>query len=201
MVRAPRALSILLVLAAAPVSAGQLTSLADTARKTEESKAKSEEERKATTPPPSFTAKDLVGVEWIITREGYEEYAGARADIAQFRRTHQPLHTKLYDASRTVRTLMDLSTPLSSDPGLVDILYKHGLTSKEYLRREQAILNATAWSKRPLPPSIKKRPIRVGNVDFIKNNDAFVRAQAGRYEKTEGPGGPWFNLPRFVEQP
>ena len=201
MVRPFRALSLLILLAAVPASAGQLTSLADTARKTEEKNKQAEEERKATNPAPSFTAKDLIGVEWIITREGYEEYAGARADIAQFRRTHQPLNTKLYDASRTVRTLLDLSTPLSSDPALVDILYKHGLTSKEYLRREQAILNATAWAKRPLPPTLKNRPIRVGNVDFIKNNDAYVRAQAARYEKTEGPGGPWFNMPRFVEQP
>jgi hypothetical protein len=182
----------LIVLTATQLEGEQLTSLGDTARKTGESKSK---------PTPTFTAKDLVGVEWIITREGYEEYAGARADIAQFRRTHPALHTKLYDASRTVRTLMDLSSPLSADPAIVDILYRHSLNSKEYLRREQAILNATAWAKGPLPPTLKNRPIRVGNVDFIKANAAFVKAQTARYEKTEGPNGPWFNMPRFVQQP
>ena len=182
----------LVAFAAAPLAAGQLTSLADTARKTEDSKSK---------PAPTFTARDLVGVEWIITREGYVEYAGARADIAQYRKTHQAIHTKLYDASRTVRTLMDLSTPLSSDPAIVDILYRHSMNAKEYLRREQAIINATAWSRGPLPPTIKSRPIRAGNVDFIKNNAAFVRAQTALYDKTEGPSGPWFNAPRFVQQP
>jgi len=191
----------LIVVAVLPIEAAQLTSLADTARKTEDTNRKSEEARKATAPAPSFTAKDLIGVEWIITREGYEQYATARGEIAQFRRTHQTLHTKLFDASRTVRTLADLSTPLSSDPGVVDILTRHGLTSKEYLRREQAILNATAWSKRPLPATIKNRPIRSGNVDFIKANDTFIRAQTAKYEKTEGPNGPWFNMPRFIEQP
>jgi hypothetical protein len=191
----------LILLAMVPLEAAQLTSLADTARKTEDSKTKSEEARKATAPAPSFTARDLIGVEWIITREGYEQYASARGEIAQYRRTHQALHTKLFDASRTVRTLMDLSSPLSSDPAVVDILTRHALTSKEYLRREQAIINATAWSKRPLPPTVKNRPIRTGNVDFIKANDSFVRAQAAKYEKSEGPTGPWFNMPRFVEQP
>ncbi len=197
-----RAIAILVVLTALPVEAGQLTSLADTAKKNEENRAKAEEARKTGDSAPSFTAKDLIGVEWIITREGYEEYAGARADLAALRRKNTPLNTRLYDASRYVRTLQDLSTPLSSDPAIVDILYRHGMNSKEYLRREQAILNATAWSKRPvLPQSITNRPIRAANVDFIKTNAPFIRTQSALYEKTEGPAGPWFNLQRFVQQP
>src|SRR5262249_10109956 len=108
----------------------------------------------------------------------------------------------LYDASRYVRTLLDLATPLSSDPAIVDTLYRHGLNSKEYLRREQAILNATAWSKRPvLPQSITNRPIRASNVDFIKNNAPFIRTPSALYETTEGPAGAWFNIQRFVQQP
>ena len=197
-----RAIAILVALVALPLEAAQLTSLADTARKNEENRAKAEEARKAGDAGPTFTAKDLIGVEWIITREGYEEYAGARADLAALRRKNQTLNTRLYDASRYVRTLQDLSTPLSADPAIVDILYRHGLNSKEYLRREQAILNATAWSKRPvMPQSITNRPIRASNVDFIKNNASFIRMQSALYEKTEGPAGPWFNMPRFVQQP
>ena len=197
-----RAIAILVALSALPLEAGQLTSLADTARKNEENRAKAEEARKTGDAGPTFTAKDLIGVEWIITREGYEEYAGARADLAALRRKNQTLNTRLYDASRYVRTLQDLSTPLSSDPAIVDILYRHGLNSKEYLRREQAILNATAWSKRAvMPQSIADRPIRASNVDFIKSNSSFIRTQSALYEKTEGPAGPWFNIQRFVQQP
>ncbi len=111
------------------------------------------------------------------------------------------MQTRLYETSRTVRALMDLATPISSEPLLVQTLTKYGLTSREYLRREQAILNASAWAKRALPDSIKNRPIRKGNVEFIRNNDRFVREQTARYEKAEGAAGEWFNVSRFVEQP
>ena len=196
-----RLLPLLVVLAAQPVGAEQLTSLADTARKTEESNKKADEARKATDPAPTFTARDLVGVEWIITRAGLEAYAGARAEMAAVRKARPAVQTRLYETSRTVRSLLDLATPISSEPLLVQTLTKYGLTSREYLRREQAILNATAWARRPLPDSIKNRPIRKGNVEFIRNNDRFVRDQTARYEKAEGAAGEWFNAARFVEQP
>jgi hypothetical protein len=196
-----RALPLLVVLAVVPLAAEQLTSLADTARKTEESNKKAEEARKAKDPAPTFTARDLVGVEWIITRAGLEAYAGARTEMAAVRKTRPAVQTRLYETSRTVRSLMDLATPISSEPLLVQTLTKYGLTSREYLRREQAILNASAWAKRALPDSIKNRPIRKGNVEFIRNNDRFVREQTAKYEKAEGAAGEWFNVSRFVEQP
>jgi hypothetical protein len=196
-----RALPLLVVMAVLPVSAAQVTSLADTARKTEASKSKSEEERKAKEPAPSFTARDLIGVEWIITRTGFEAYAGARAEMATVRKSRPAVQTRLFEASRTVRSLMDLATPIGTEPLLIQALTKYGLTTREYLRREQAILNASAWAKRTLPESLKNRPIRAGNVDFVRNNDRFVRDQTARYEKAEGSAGEWFNVSRFVEQP
>lgn len=197
-----RVLPMLVVaLAVLPVGAEQLTSLADTAKKTEEGNKKAEEARKANDPAPTFTARDLVGVEWIITRAGFEAYAGARTEMAAIRKARPAVQTRLYETSRTVRSLMDLATPISSEPLLVQTLTKYGLSTREYLRREQAIMNATAWAKRPLPDSLKNRPIRKGNVEFIRNNDRFVRDQAARYEKAEGGAGEWFNASRFVQQP
>jgi hypothetical protein len=196
-----RVLPFLVVLAVLPGGAEQLTSLADTAKKTEDTNKRAEEARKAKDPAPTFTARDLVGVEWIITRAGFEAYAGARADMAAIRKARPAVQTRLYETSRTVRALRDLATPISSEPFLVQSLTKYGLTSREYLRREQAILNAIAWAKRPLPDAVKNRPIRKGNVEFIRNNDRFVRDQSARYEKAEGGAGEWFNASRFVEQP
>ena len=189
------AIVIGLFLAAAGLEADQLQSLSDAAKKAEETR--------KTAPPATYGVKDLVGeVEWIITREGLEEYASARLEIAGLRRKTLPLSTRLFEASRRATRLADLAAVLSAEPPIVQTLSKYGLNSKEYLRREQALLNATAWAaQKQLPDSIKKRPIRIQNVDFVKGNNQLVRDTTARYQKAEGSSPPWFNPQRFVEQP
>jgi hypothetical protein len=182
-----------LSLAATAIDAGQLQSLGDAAKR-------AEERRKASEAPPSFTVRDLVDVEWMITRPGFEDYAAARAEIGAIRRRNLPLHQKLFNASRTASSLADLAPVLSSEPSIVGVLGKYGLNSREYLRREQAYVNATAWAARRLPDSIKERPIRMQNVEFVRNNGRFMRETAARYQKAEG-APPWFNPGRFIEQP
>ena len=188
-----RALLILIMLAAVPLNAGQRQTLGDAAKR-------AEEKRKASDEPPSFTAKDLVDVDWIITRAGFEAYASARADIAAVRRRNTILHQKLFNASRTVSSLSDLASALSADPTIVQTLSKYGLNSREYLRREQALVNANAWVQRRLPDSIKSRPIPMQNVEFVRSNERFMRDTAARYQKAE-TSPPWFNPGRFVEEP
>lgn len=188
-----RALSILILLAVVPLDAGQLQSLGDAAKR-------AEEKRKTSDEPPAFTAKDLIDVDWIITRAGFEAYASARADIAAIRRRNTLLHQKLFNASRTVSSLAALAPSLSSDPTIVQTLGKYGLNSREFLRREQAVMNANAWVQRRLPEAIKSRPIPMQNVEFVRSNERFMRDTAARYLKAE-PSPPWFNPARFVEEP
>jgi hypothetical protein len=188
------AIVIGLFLSVVRLSAGQLQSLGDAARKASEVK--------KTAPPATYSVNDLGNVEWIITREGLEEYAIARTEIAAIRRKTLPLNTRLFEASRRATKLSELASVLSAEPPIVDTLSKHGLNSKEYLRREQALLNATAWAaQKQLPESFKKRPIRVQNVDFVKTNTQLVRDTTARYQKAEGNSPPWFEPKRFVEQP
>ena len=137
-------------LAVTSVKAAQLQSLGDAARKSEEAR--------KTAPPATYSVKDLVGdVEWIITREGLEEYAKARMDIAAIRRKTLPLNTRLFEASRRAAKLVELAPALSAGPPIVEVLSKYGLNSREYLRREQAVMNATAWAaQKQLPETFKK---------------------------------------------
>jgi hypothetical protein len=188
------AIVIGLFLLVAGLDAGQLQSIADAARKAEEVK--------KTAPPATYSVRDLMGdVEWIITPDGLDEYVNARLEIAAIRRKTLPLNTRLFEASRRATRLADLSSALSAEPPIVQTLSKYGLNSREYLRREQALVNATSWAaQRQLPDSFKKRPIRVQNVDFVKNHAALIKDTSARYQKAEG-SSPWFNPQRFVEQP
>jgi hypothetical protein len=182
-------------IAVTDVHAGQLQSIADAARKSEEVK--------KTAPPATYGVKDLVGdVEWIITQEGLDEYAKARLDIAALRRKTLPMNTRLFEASRRATRLAELAPALSAEPPIVETLSKHGMNSKEYLRREQALLNATTFAaQKQLPDTLKKRPIRMQNIDFVKSNNQLVKDTTARYQKAEGGSPPWFNPQRFVEQP
>ena len=189
------AIVIGVALAVTGVNAGQLQSLGDAAKKSEEAR--------KTAPPATYSVKDLVGdVEWIITPEGLEEYAKARTDIAAIRRKTLPLNTRLFEASRRAARLSDLASVMSAEPPIVETLSKYGLNSKEYLRREQALLNATTWAaQKQVPDALKKRPIRMQNIDFVKSNNQHVKDTTARYQKAEGGSPPWFNPQRFVEQP
>lgn len=185
---------LLAFFAVGSLAAAQLTSLGDAAKR-------AEADRKAA-PPRSFTERDLVAVEWIITRDGLQDYATARAEIAAIRRKNTALNQRLFDASRGVRSLGDLAVVLGEDSSVVQVLSKNGLNTREYLRREQALMNATAWAaQKRLPESLKSRPIRIQNVEFVRNNDRFIRDTTGRYQKSEASAPPWFNPARFVEQP
>lgn len=183
-----------LFLLMAGLDAGQLQSIADAARKAEEVK--------KTAPPATYSVRDLMGdVEWIITPDGLDEYMNARLEIAAIRRKTLPLNTRLFEASRRATRLADLSSALSAEPPIVQTLSKYGLNSREYLRREQALMNAASWAaQRQLPESFKKRPIRVQNVDFVKNHAVLMKDTSARYQKAEG-SAPWFNPQRFIEQP
>jgi hypothetical protein len=177
------------------VNAGQLQSIGDAARKSEEAR--------KTAPPATYSVKDLIGdVEWIITREGLDEYAKARLDLAALRRKTLPMNTRLFEASRRATKLAELAPALSAEPPIVETLSKYGMNSKEYLRREQALLNATAFAaQKQLPETLKRRPIRMQNIDFVKTNNQLVKDTTARYQKAEGSSPPWFNPQRFVEQP
>jgi hypothetical protein len=177
------------------VNAGQLQSIGDAARKSEEAR--------KTAPPATYSVKDLIGdVEWIITREGLDEYARARLDLAALRRKTLPMNTRLFEASRRAAKLAELAPALSAEPPIVETLSKYGMNSKEYLRREQALLNATTFAaQKQLPETLKKRPIRMQNIDFVKTNNQLVKDTTARYQKAEGSSPPWFNPQRFVEQP
>jgi hypothetical protein len=198
LIRCTVLLSVFIVPLAAVPAAGQGTSLGGTtlggaARKADEG-------RKSDT-PVSFTERDLISVEWIITPAGLQEYADARVEIAAVRRKNTALHQRLFEASRRVSSLADLSTPMSSDATIVQVLSKHHLTSREYLRREQALVNAMSWAtQKRLPDTIKSRPIRMQNVEFVRTNDELMRVTAARYQKAEA-SPPWFNPARFVEKP
>lgn len=183
-----------LFLLVAGLDAGQLQSIADAARKAEEVK--------KTAPPATYSVRDLMGdVEWIITPDGLDEYVNARLEIAAIRRKALPLNTRLFEASRRATKLADLASALSAEPPIVQTLSKYGLNSREYLRREQSLVNATSWAaQRQLPESFKKRPIRVQNVDFVKTHGALIKDTSARYQKAEG-SAPWFNPQRFIEQP
>ena len=183
---------LLALFAASSIRAGQLSSLGDAAKK-------ADVDRKAA-PPRSFTEQDLVGVEWIITREGLQEYAAARIELAAVRRKNTVLHQRLFEASRRAATLADLARTLGTDSSIMQVLSKNGLTTREYLRREQALINATAWAgQKRLPESLTSRPIRMQNVEFVRANDRLMRDTAARYKAEPSPI--WFNPARFIEQP
>jgi hypothetical protein len=182
---------LLCMMAALPASGGQLSSLGDAARKADANRREG--------PPRSFTERDLVEVEWIITREGLQEYAAARIEIGALRRKNGILHRRLFEASRGVRSLSDLEETLSSDSTIVQVLSKNRLTTREYLRREQALLNTTTWAARKqLPESVKGRPIRMQNVEFYRTHERLMRDTAARYQKAE-PAPIWFESARFVD--
>jgi hypothetical protein len=186
------ACTVLLMLMSASAAAGQLSSLGDAAKKADDS-------RKAA-PPRSFTEQDLVAIEWIITSEGLEEYAAARTEMAAVRRKNTALHQRLFEASRRAKTLADLARALGTDTSIMQLLSRNRLTTREYLRREQALINATAWAaQKRLPDSLKNRPIRIQNVEFVRANDKLMRDMAARYKAEPSPV--WFNPARFVEQP
>ena len=186
------ACAILLVLASASAAAGQLGSLGDAAKK-------ADDDRKAA-PMRSFTEQDLVGIEWIITSEGLQEYAAARTELAALRRKNRVLHQRLFEASRGAGRLADLARALGTDASIMQLLSRNGLTTREYLRREQALINATAWSgQKRLPASLTSRPIRMQNVEFVRANGQLMRDTTARYKAEPSPI--WFNAARFVEKP
>ena len=183
---------LLTLVATSSIGGGQLGSLGDAAKKADDN-------RKAA-PPRSFTEQDLVDVEWIITREGLQEYAAARTELAAVRRKNTVLHQRLFEASRRAATLADLGRALGTDASIMQVLSKNGLTSREYLRREQALLNATAWAgQKRLPGSLTSRPIRMQNVEFVRTNDKLMRDTAARYKAEPSPL--WFDPARFIEKP
>jgi hypothetical protein len=177
---------------ATPLAAGQL---ADALKKTDENRSAG--------PSRSFTERDLIGgLEWIITREGLEEYVATRTDIAAVRRKNTVVHQRLFEASRRVNALGDLAKAMSAESAIVQVLSQHGLTSSEYLRREQAVVNARAWAaEKRLPDALKSRPIRMQNVEFVRTNDKLIRDLIARYQKLETSAVPWFEPARFVQKP
>ena len=181
-----------LMMASAPAAAGQLGSLGDAAKK-------AGDDRKAA-PPRSFTEQDLIDVEWMITPEGLQEYVAARTALAAVRRKNTVLHQRLFEASRWAATLADLSRPLGADGSIMQALSKNGLTTREYLRREQALVNATAWAvQKRLPASLTGRPIRMQNVEFVRGHEKLMRDSAAAYKGEPTPI--WFNAARFIEKP
>lgn len=164
---------------------------------------KKADENRSAGPSRSFTERDLIGgLEWIITREGLEEYVATRTDIAAVRRKNMVVHQRLFEASRRVSVLGDLAKAMSAESTIVQVLSQHGLTSSEYLRREQALVNARAWAaEKRLPDTLKSRPIRMQNVEFVRANDKLIRDLMARYQKVETSAVPWFEPARFVQKP
>jgi hypothetical protein len=163
---------------------------------------KKADENRTAGPGRSFTERDLIALEWIITREGLEEYVATRTDIAAVRRKNTVVHQRLFEASRRAHVLADLATAMSGESTIVQVLSQHGLTSREYLRREQALVNARAWAaEKRLPDTIKSRPIRMQNVEFVRTNDRLIRDLTARFQKLETSSAPWFEPARFVQKP
>jgi hypothetical protein len=160
--------------------------------------ARAEEQRHRTGPASRVLTNDSLGGEWAITSAGLQQYASARMDIASIRNRHADVHQRLWNASMTAATLQDLASPLANEPLVAEALQQHGLTSREYLRREQALVNAEAWARRPVPPNIDQSSVRWANMLYLRNARGVVDNLERKYRDIERES--WWESWRFVEE-
>ena len=159
--------------------------------------ARAEAQRQRTGPASRVLNNDSLGGEWAITSAGLEQYASARMDIASIRNRHADVHQRLWNASMTASALPDLASALANEPLVAETLQQHGLTPREYLRREQALVNAEAWARRPVPPDIDQNSVRWANMLYLRNARRVVDALEHKYRDIERES--WWESWRFVE--
>jgi len=179
-----------LLVVSALASPAYAQSLADAARA-------AEEQRQRASQPSRVLTNDSLGGEWAITSAGLEQYANARATIASIRNRHADVHQRLWNASMTAATLQDLAPALASEPLVVEALQSNGLTPSDYLRREQALVNAEAWAHRPEPPDIDRNSARWANMLYLRNAARLIDTLERKYRDIER--SPWWESWRFVQ--
>jgi len=182
--------AVLGLLCIAAAAHGQ--SLADAAQRAEEA-------RNTTPSVRTFTNDSLPG-EWPITTGGLSQYARARTDIAVIRKQHADVHQRLWNASMTAAALFDLEAALKSEPLVVAALDANGLTAHEYLRREQALVNAEAHAYKPRPPEDADRnSVRWANMIYLRNARVVVESLERPYRAIERDDI-WWGAWRFVQE-
>ena len=97
----------------------------------------------------------------------------------------------------TAATLQDLAPALASEPLVVEALQSNGLTPRDYLRREQALVNAEAWAHRPEPPDIDRNSARWANMLYLRNAARLIDTLERKYRDIER--SPWWESWRFVQ--
>lgn len=144
----------------------------------------------------ALTDRDFAATRyWEITAAGLARYASIRAELTAHRKARPDLHTRLFDASRTITRLSEMERHLSAEPIVVGVLNKYSVTPREYLRMDQAILTATYWSSRDTPRALRRQLIHMANVRFMREQSRLVREQKERYR-----GDQWYDEARFIEQ-
>jgi hypothetical protein len=179
-----------LLVVCALTSTASAQSLADAA-------ARAEEQRQRNSQASRVLTNDSLGGEWALTSAGLEQYANARAAIASIRNRHAEVHQRLWNASMTAATLQDLAPALASEPLVVEALQSNGLTPRDYLRREQALVNAEAWAHRPAPPDIDQNSTRWANMLYLRNAARLIDTLEHKYRDIER--SPWWESWRFVQ--
>ena len=143
-----------------------------------------------------LTERDVAGPRyWEITPAGLSLYASIRAELTAHRRARPDLHTRLFDASRTVTRLSGMQRVLAREPIVVEVLRRYRVTPAEYLQMDQAILTAAYWAARRTPRSLQRQLIHMGNVRFMREQARLVRQETARYG-----GAQWYDEKRFIEQ-
>ena len=179
-----------LLFVSALASTAHAQSLADAAARAEEQSRRAGQASKVLT-------NDSLGGEWAITSAGLEQYANARATIASIRNRHAEVHQRLWNASMTASTLADLAPALAGEPLVVEALQSNGLTPRDYLRREQALVNAEAWARRPAPPDIDRNSVLWANMLYVRNAARLIDALELKYRDIEH--STWWEAWRFVQ--
>jgi hypothetical protein len=175
---------LLMLLLAAPAGQG----LGDAAKKAQEG-------RSAGAAGKTLTERDLSGArEWEMTVAGVELYSAVRTELAAIRKSRPAVHTRLYDASRSVSRLSELEPALAREPLVVAVLEKYALTPGDYLRMDQAMLTANYWWTQEVPEGFRRQLVHYGNIRFMREHARLIR------DFTRFGDVQWYDVERFIER-
>jgi len=131
---------------------------------------------------------------WEITIAGFRQYAAIRSDLKALRRYRPTLNARLYEASQRVDRLAALSSIISAEPPVVDVLDRYHVTPREYLWMEQTFLTADYWLHRDSPRGLRGQLIHVANIRFLREQARLVRELIPYW------GEQWHDADRFIER-
>ncbi len=129
---------------------------------------------------------------WPLSVQGFRYYSAIRIELTNLRVARPYLDRRLYDRSRAVGGLFELAPVLEAEPDVMAVLTRHRATAREYLRMDQAVLTATAYTSSQLPDPIRLHAMHWRNISFVFDNPALIREESRHW------GVQWHDTDRFV---